>query len=219
MCSLKKRIILHISELRERTSALRRNATRRAATAPLPRRRASNEPTTRRRYFDSARENAEKNCSEKSSSPNSRIFMQIRVVAAALAFSPPARLFAFAFVVLTRVASHHVVPSPSPSSILCLSAGPCERLGISIRRRVSTAFFRMPRGRSEADETCGSNGIFFYDFSRFFDAGREMRSLPVRMLNRTYFECELSFTTTAQSERHGSGSLRRTCAHAKEIFT
>jgi len=72
-------------------------------------------------------------------------------------------LLVFAFVFLTCVASFF---SPSSSRLLsvCWSV---RTLGISIRRRISTTFFRMPRGRSETDETCRSNGIFSTTFPAF----------------------------------------------------
>jgi len=110
-----------------------------------------------------------------------------------------------------RVAPRRSFPCRRRRRVFCLSAGPCERLGISIRRHVSTAFFRMPRGRSEADETCRSDGIFFYDFSRFFDAGREMRSLLDVCRNRTYFECELFTTATVGTYSSGSYTMNVIC--------
>lgn len=60
---------------------------------------------------------------------------------------------------------------------------------------------------------------FFYDFSRFFNTEREMRLLLIRMLNWTYFECELSFTTP-QLERTIQVLITNLIyTHAEEILT
>lgn len=95
------------------------------------------------------------------------IFMQIpRCIAAYLLFSA----CSFASTFLTRVVSRRVVLRATPSRLLSLRWF-AQTARISIRRRVSTGFFRMPRGRSEADETRGSNGISSTTFPAFSAPG------------------------------------------------
>lgn len=84
-----------------------------------------------------------------------------------VAFLPSLLCFlrrSFAFTFLTRIAS---LSRCHRRHVFCLSAGPRKTVPrISIRRRVSTAFFRMPRG-SLASKHAGATEFFLWLFLLF----------------------------------------------------
>lgn len=178
----------------------------------LSRRRRSTTAANRRRNFGSALGNARRNHRHREFTyfhANSHR----RSPTVFLLSSSLRRSFAFAF--LTRVASR----SPCHRRhVFCLSASPRKTAPrISIRRRAFTAFFRMPRGSSEAVETCRGNRIFSTTFPAFSTPGRVMHPLHGRRvytLSRTYLECESSFTTITVQMPTVYGLTRRTrCTH------
>lgn len=87
------------------------------------------------------------------------------------------------------------------------------------------AFFRMPPGRSEANETYGSDGIFSTTFPGFFDAGREAVATYVCSTGRTSnANRRLPYAAAAGAHRSNSymtdiNSNSYIIARAKQILT